>query len=89
MEFYVPPNQAFARGQELSHISVTGVGMNGRFATSEWKVLEGVKTSLQPFAQFTSLISGEDFTTLSSDCGNKMHLEEVLDFNIELNKIYM
>ena len=53
-------------------------------ATSEWKVLEGVKTSLQPSAQFTSLICGEDFTTPSSDCGNKMHLEEVLDFNIEL-----
>ena len=32
-------------------------------AISEWKVLEGVL--LLPFTQFTSLISGEDFTTFS------------------------
>ena len=37
-------------------------------AISEWKVLEGVL--LLPFTQFTSLISGEDFTTFSvRDCG--------------------
>ena len=49
-------------------------------ATSEWKVLEGVKNLLQPFAVFTQLISGEDFTTLSSVYPAivelKMHLEE-------------
>lgn len=52
-------------------------------ATSEWKVLEGINTLLQPFAQFTQLISGENFTTLSSVYPAiveiKMHLEEVLD----------
>lgn len=53
-------------------------------ATSEWKILEGIKSLLQPFAQFTQLISGEDFTTISSVYPAileiKMHLEEVLDF---------
>lgn len=50
-------------------------------ATSEWKVLEGVKNLLQPFAVLTSLISGEDFTTISSVYPAiveiRMHLEEV------------
>ena len=55
-------------------------------AISEWKVLEGVL--LLPFTQFTPLISGEDFTTLSSVFSPlivdiKIHLEEVLDFNID------
>ena len=54
-------------------------------AISKWKVL-GVL--LLPFTQFTSLISGEDFTTLSSVFSPmivdiKIHLEEVLDFNID------
>ena len=34
--------------------------------TSEWKTLENIQTLLQPFAQYTSLISGEEYTTLSA-----------------------
>ena len=53
-------------------------------ATSEWKILEGLKAFLQSFTQFTQLISGEDFTTISSVYPAileiKMYLEEVLDF---------
>ena len=35
-------------------------------ATSDWKHLENIYTLLEPFAQYTSLVSGEEFTTLSS-----------------------
>ena len=50
-------------------------------ATSKWKILEAIKMLLQPFAQFTSIISGEECTTLSSVIPAIMdmclHLEEV------------
>ena len=35
-------------------------------AVSEWKVLENILKLLKPFAQYTALSSGEDYTTLSS-----------------------
>ena len=34
--------------------------------TSEWRTLKNIVNLLQPFAKFTSLLSGEDFTTLVS-----------------------
>ena len=33
---------------------------------SEWKVLENISKLLKPFAQYTNLISGEDYTTISA-----------------------
>ena len=33
---------------------------------SEWKVLENVYNLLKPFAQYTNLISGEEYTTISA-----------------------
>ena len=50
-------------------------------ATSEWKCLEIIKSLLQPFAQFTSLISGEEFTTLSSV------IPAIMDINIHLEEV--
>ena len=54
-------------------------------AVSEWKTLEALRDLLQPFAKFTSLISGEDFTTISAVIPSIMdlnlHLEEVGCFN--------
>ena len=35
-------------------------------ATSEWKTLENILKLLKPFAQYTALSSGEDYSTLSS-----------------------
>ena len=34
-------------------------------AASEWRVLQSIKAFLQPFVNFTSLLSGDEFTTLS------------------------
>lgn len=50
-------------------------------ATSEWKYLEAIRALLQPFAQFTSLISGEEFTTLSSV------LPAIMDINLHLEEV--
>ena len=50
-------------------------------AVSEWKTLENVHKLLKPFAQCTSLISGDDYTTLFSVIPIVMevnlHLEEM------------
>ena len=35
-------------------------------ATSEWKVLSCIHDLLKPFAMYTSLVSGEEYTTISS-----------------------
>ena len=34
-------------------------------ATSEWKLLESMRDLLQPFARYTTLLGGEEYTTLS------------------------
>ena len=34
-------------------------------ATSEWKTIGYIRDLLKPFAQYTSLVSGEDYTTIS------------------------
>ena len=34
-------------------------------AVSEWKVLQSIRDLLQPFAMFTTLVQGEEFTTVS------------------------
>ena len=48
--------------------------------TSEWKVLASIHDLLKPFAQYSSLIGGEDYTTVSSVIPIVMeinlHLEE-------------
>ena len=50
-------------------------------ATSEWKTLEALRDLLHPFTQLTSLVSGEEFTTISSVIPAIMelnlHIEEV------------
>ena len=50
--------------------------------TSDWKLLENVHKLLKPFAIYTSLISGEEYVTLSSVIPAVMelslHLEEVI-----------
>ena len=50
-------------------------------ATSDWKHLENVHRLLKPFAQYTSLVSGEEYVTISSIIPVLMeltlHLEEV------------
>lgn len=35
-------------------------------AASEWKLLEGIDDLLQPFAQYTTLVGGEMYTTVSA-----------------------
>ena len=43
-------------------------------AASEWRTLKNLSVLLHPITKFTSLLSGDKFTTLS--CMN-IHLEEV------------
>ena len=48
---------------------------------TDWKQLDSIGDILSPFAIYTSLISGEDFTTVSCVVPIlmelKMHLEEI------------
>ncbi|XP_065896068.1 E3 SUMO-protein ligase ZBED1-like [Dysidea avara] len=48
---------------------------------SEWKVLENIQELLQPFAEYTTLCSGEEYTTISSVVPIvvelQYHLEEI------------
>ena len=57
-------------------------------AASEWRKIKGVVDLLQPFAKFTSLLSGDEFTTLScvipAIMDMNIHLEEVRVYNIIL-----
>lgn len=53
-------------------------------ATSEWKTLESIYKLLRPFAQYTSLASGEEYTTIS--CITPILME--LDFHLnEMKKV--
>ena len=49
--------------------------------TSKWKSLEAVKNLLYPFAQFTTLIQGEQYTTISSV------IPMIVDLNLQLEEI--
>ena len=50
-------------------------------ATSEWKSLEAVRNLLRPFAQFTSLVQGEDYTTISAV------IPAIMDINLHLEEL--
>ena len=49
--------------------------------TSVWRTLSSIKALLQPFAQFTSLLSGEEFITLSSV------IPTIMDLNLHLEEV--
>ena len=49
--------------------------------TSVWRTLVSIKALLQPFAQFTNLVSGEDFITLSSV------VPAIMDLNLHLEEV--
>ena len=51
------------------------------FAASEWRMLQNVVNLLQPFAKFTSLLSGDEFTTLSCV------VPAIMDLNIHLEEV--
>ena len=51
-------------------------------AISEWKSLESIRDLLHPFAMYTSLISGEDFTTISAV------LPSIMDLNLHLEEVF-
>ena len=48
---------------------------------SEWKVLENYQDLLEPFAKYTALIGGEEYTTLS------MVVPILLELNYHLNEV--
>ena len=50
-------------------------------AASEWRTLTHIANLLQPFAKFTSLLSGDEFTTLSCV------VPAVMDMNIHLQEV--
>ena len=50
-------------------------------ANSEWKMLENVQKFWKPFAQYTSLVSGEEYTTTSSSV-----IPIVTELNIQLEE---
>lgn len=49
--------------------------------TSEWKMLEAIRNLLHPFALFTSLIQGEEYTTISTV------IPSVMDLNLHLDEM--
>ena len=49
-------------------------------AASEWRALHSIVNLLQPFAKFTSLLSGDEFTTLSCV------VPALMDLNIHLQE---
>ena len=49
--------------------------------TSEWKMLEAIRNFLHPFALFTSLIQGEEYTTISTV------IPSVMDLNLHLDEM--
>ena len=48
--------------------------------TSEWKTLEALQELLHPFAQFTSLVSGENFTISAV-------IPDIMDLNLHLEEV--
>lgn len=62
---------------ELSQVLVE-LGWDG-LQNSEWKVLEHIHYLLEPFAKYTSLTSGEEFTTLSTVIPVLMELDYHLE----------
>lgn len=52
-------------------------------ATSEWRTLINISNLLQPFAKFTSLLGGDEYTTLSCV------VPALLDINIHLQEVCM
>ena len=61
-------------------------------AASEWRMLQHIVNLLQPFAKFTSLLSADEFTTLScvvpAIMDLNIHLEEVCYFTLALYFAY-
>lgn len=51
-------------------------------AASEWRSLCTVQSLLQPFADFTDLVSGEEFTTISSV------IPTIMELNLHLEQVY-
>lgn len=51
-------------GKKLTKVVLEQQGWDDLVA-SEWRVLTSIRDLLNPFAKFTQLLSGEDFTTLS------------------------
>ena len=52
-------------------------------AASEWRSLCSVQSLLQPFAEFTDLVSGEEFTTISSV------IPTIMELNLHLEQVYL
>ena len=50
-------------------------------AASEWKTLKSITTLLHPFAKFTLLLSGEEFTIPSCV------IPAIMDINIHLEEV--
>ena len=50
-------------------------------AIREWRMMDALKKLLHPFAQFTSFISGEDFTTIS------VVIPVIMDLNLHLEEV--
>ena len=50
-------------------------------AASEWRTLSNITCLLQPFAKFTSLLSGDEYTTLSCV------IPAIMDINIHLEEV--
>ena len=80
MELNLPFGRAFAESKSAVDKVLDTLEWDN-LAVSEWKTLENVQKLLKPFAQYTSLVGGEDFTTLSPVIPIVMevnlHLEEM------------
>ena len=64
MEFDFPHERFLAIRGQLSDV-LEQLGWDN-LATSEWKVLSYIHDLLKPFVMYTSLVSMEEYTTISS-----------------------
>ena len=52
-------------------------------AASEWKMLQNIVNLLKPFARLSSLLSGDEYTTISCV------IPAIMDLNIHLEEVCM
>lgn len=49
----------------------------------DWKLLEGIKALLEPFAKYTTLVSGENYVTISSV------IPILIELSSHLNEVFL
>ena len=80
MEHKIPNVRASYRREGQLKVVLDEQGWDD-LAASEWRTLSNITCLLQPFAKFTSLLSGDEYTTLSCV------IPAIMDINIHLEEV--